>query len=162
MPISRELALTSEQLDEIMLATWNMRIATIGPGSRINLTPLWFGWAGGKVYTFCRGQKVVNLRRNPVASVLVDRNDRFPELQGAMFQGNATVLEDADAENADPHLEEIRMQMGTKYAGGHGGPAEPRRNEATARGRSGRWVVFTPEKTVTWDNYKLASFRAGR
>lgn len=162
MPISRELALTPEQVDEIMLTTWNMRIATIGPGSRINLTPLWFGWAGGKVYTFCRGQKVVNLRRSPVASVLVDRNDRFPELQGAMFQGRAIVLEDAAAENDDPDLEAVRMQMGTKYAGGHGGSAEPRRNEATARGRSGRWVVFTPEKTVTWDNYKLASFRSGR
>ena len=48
MPISRELALTPGQLDEIMLSTWNMRIATIGPGSRINVTPLWFGWAGGK------------------------------------------------------------------------------------------------------------------
>ena len=159
MPISPKLALTPEQLDEIMNSTWNMRIATIGPGTRINLTPLWFGWAGGKIYTFCRGQKVVNLRRNPAASVLVDRNDRFPELQGAMFQGKATVLEDPEAEAADPHLEEVRMQMGTKYAGGHGGPAEPRRNEATARGLSGRWVVFTPEKTVTWDNYKLATLR---
>jgi len=162
MPIARELALTPEQLDEIMLTSWNMRIATIGPGSRINLTPLWFGWAGGKVYTFCRGQKVVNLRRNRVATVLVDRNERFPELQGAMFQGRATVLEDAAEESADPHLEEVRMQMGSKYAGGHGRPAEPRRNEATARGRSGRWVVFTPERTVTWDNFKLASFRAAR
>jgi hypothetical protein len=38
MPISRELALTPEQLDEIMNSTWNMRIATIGPGARINLT----------------------------------------------------------------------------------------------------------------------------
>lgn len=162
MPISRELALTPEQLDDIMNSTWNMRIATIGPGTRINLTPLWFGWAGGKVYTFCRGQKVVNLRRNPIATVLVDRNDRFPELQGAMFQGKATVLEDADAEAADPHLEDIRMQMGTKYAGGHGGAAEPRRNEATARGRSGRWVVFIPDRLVTWDNYKLAALRSTR
>ncbi len=161
MPIPRELALTPEQLDEIMLGTWNMRIATIGPGARINLTPLWFGWAGGKIYTFCRGQKVQNLRRDPVASVLVDRNDRFPELQGAMFQGRASVLEDAAAENADPDLEIARRQMGTKYSGGHGGSTEPGRNEATARGRSGRWVVFTPEKTVTWDNYKLASLRAG-
>ena len=162
MPISRKLALTPEQLDEIMLSTWNMRIATIGPGSRINLTPLWFGWAGGKVYTYCRSQKVVNLRRNPHATVLVDRNERFPELQGAMFQGKAAVLEDAEAEAADPHLEEIRVQMGTKYAGGHGGPAEPRRNEATARGSTGRWVVFTPEKTITWDNFKLAALREGR
>jgi hypothetical protein len=70
--------------------------------------------------------------------VLVDRNDRFPELQGAMFQGRAAVLESAEAEAADPHLEEARIQMGAKYAGGHGGPAEPRRNELRpAAGRAG-------------------------
>jgi nitroimidazol reductase NimA-like FMN-containing flavoprotein (pyridoxamine 5'-phosphate oxidase superfamily) len=156
MPLSRDLALTPERLDELMTTSLNMRIATVGPGSRINLTPLWFGWAGGNVYTFCRGQKVVNLRRSPAATVLVDRNERFPELQGAMFQGRAMVLEDAEAEAADPHLEEARLQMGAKYAAGRGDPAAPaRRNEATARGRTGRWVRFEPERIVTWDNTRM-------
>jgi nitroimidazol reductase NimA-like FMN-containing flavoprotein (pyridoxamine 5'-phosphate oxidase superfamily) len=155
MPIPKELALTPEQLDELMLSSWNMRVASIGPGERINVTPLWFGWAGGNIYFFCRGQKVVNFRRNGAATVLVDRNERFPELQGAMFQGRATVLEDAAAESADPHLEEARWQMGTKYAGGHGEPAERRRNDATARGRNWRWVRFEPDRLVTWDNFKL-------
>lgn len=162
MPIPRELQLTAEELDELMTTTWNMRIATIGPGTRINLTPLWFGWAGGKIYAFCRGQKVENLRRNPTATVLVDRNERFPELVGAMFQGTARVLEDAAAEAADPHLEDVRLQMGAKYAGGHGEAAEPRRNESTARGRNWRWIVLTPERLVTWDNHKLEAFRQSR
>lgn len=155
MPIPRELSLTPEQLDELMLTSWNMRIATLGPGRRVNLTPLWFGWAGGKIYTYCRGQKVANLRRNANATVLVDRNERFPELQGAMFQGVATVLETKEAEDADEHLEAVRWQMGRKYAGGHGEPREPGRNAASARGRHWRWVVFTPERFVTWDNFKL-------
>jgi len=153
--ISRKLALTPEQLDELMLTSWNMRIASSGPGRRINLTPLWFGWAGGKVYTYCRGQKVVNMRRNPNVTVLVDRNERFPELQGAMLQGTARVLESAGDENADADLETVRMQMGTKYAGGHGDPSLPHRNEATARGSDWRWVVVTPENIVTWDNFKI-------
>lgn len=155
MPIPKELSLTPEQLDELMLTSWNMRVATIGPRERINVTPLWFGWAGGNIYFFCRGQKVVNLRRDPAATVLVDRNERFPELQGAMFQGRAIVLEDAAAEAADPNMEEVRMQMGTKYSGGHGEAPGRRRNEATARGRNWRWVRFEPERLVTWDNFKL-------
>ena len=158
-PIPPELALTDAELDELMTTSWNMRVATMGPGERINLTPLWFGWAGGRIYFYCRGQKIVNLRRNPVTTILVDRNERFPELQGAMFQGRATVLEDAAAEAADPHLEHARWQMGTKYAGGHGETApaagERVRNEASARGRSWRWVVFQPDHVVTWDNHKL-------
>lgn len=164
MPIPEELSLSPDELDEIMLSSWNMRIATVGPGDRINLTPLWFGWANGKIYTYCRGQKVVNLRRNPNCTVLVDRNERFPELQGAMFQGKATILETPEEEDADPDMETIRVQMGEKYAGGHGEPADPDtppRNTASARGRHWRWVVVTPEKTVTWDNFKLANFRKG-
>lgn len=159
-PLSKELALTDDELDELMTSSWNMRIATIGPGTRINVTPLWFGWAGRRIYAYCRGQKVVNLRRTPSCTILVDRNERFPELQGAMFQGRGTVLEDAAAEAADPHLEEARWQMGAKYAGGHGEPAPAPgtkvRNEASARGRSWRWVVLEPERVVTWDNTKIS------
>ncbi len=152
MPIPDELALTPAEIDEIMISSWNMRIATHSPGGRINLTPLWFGWAGGRVYTLCRGQKVRNLRRDPIATVLVDRNERFPELQGIMLQGRATVLEDAAAEAADPHLEEARVQMGAKYGSGP-------RHEGTASGRSRRWVAFAPERVVTWDNLKLERMR---
>jgi nitroimidazol reductase NimA-like FMN-containing flavoprotein (pyridoxamine 5'-phosphate oxidase superfamily) len=154
--IPAELALDEKQLDEMMGTSWNLRIATVGPGERINLTPLWFGWGGGKIYTFCRGQKIVNLRRNPNVTVLVDVNERFPELQGAMFQGKAQILEDAAAEAADPHLDEVRQQMGQKYAGGHGETGAPAaRFEASARGRNWRWVVLAPDRTVTWDNFKL-------
>ena len=153
MPIPKELALTPDQIDEIMSTSWNMRIASIGPRERINLTPLWFGWAGGRVYTFCRGQKIANLRRNPAATVLVDLNERFPELQGIMLQGRAAVLEDEAAEKADPHLEEARLQMGQKYGQPEG------RHAATAAGRSRRWVVLEPDHTVTWDNFKLGQLQ---
>src|SRR4051794_38119396 len=107
-PIPPELALTDDELEGLMATSWNMRVATIGPGARINVTPLWFGWAGGPVYFYCRGKKIPTLRRNPACTVLVARNERFPELQGAMFQGVAVILEDAAAEAADPHLEEAR------------------------------------------------------
>jgi hypothetical protein len=161
--ISRKIALSDEELDELMTSSWNMRIATVGSGGRINLTPMWFGWVNGKIYFTGRGQKIVNLRKNPQATLLVDKNERFPELIGAMFQGTANVLESADEENADPDLEEARMVLGAKYAGGHGEPdASPRRNESTATGETNRWVVFTPDRLVSWDNHKIAALRAAR
>jgi nitroimidazol reductase NimA-like FMN-containing flavoprotein (pyridoxamine 5'-phosphate oxidase superfamily) len=157
MGITKAIALTPEQLDEILLNEWNMRMATMGPGKRINLTPMWFGWAGGKIYTHGRGQKVINLRENANCTVLVDRNEKFPELQGIMMLGAAKVLEDAAAENADPHLTEVQRHMGKKYNGGHGKPpvAAPQPFAATASGSTRRWIVFTPETIVTWDNFKL-------
>jgi hypothetical protein len=93
--------------------------------------------------------------------VLVDRNEKFPELQAVMLQGQARVLEDAAAEAADPHLAEARIQMGRKYNGGHGAPAaaDPPPNNASAGGRSRRWVVVMPEHSVTWDNFKIGKRR---
>ncbi|MDT5224204.1 MAG: hypothetical protein QOG19_1611 [Mycobacterium sp.] len=55
--IPAALRLTTEELDELMASSWNMRIATIGPGQRINLTPLWFAWTAGRLYFYGRGQK---------------------------------------------------------------------------------------------------------
>lgn len=159
--IPAALSLTDAELDELMTTSWNMRIATVGPRQRINVTPLWFAWANRRVYFYCRGQKIVNLRRNPSCTVLVDRNERFPELLGVMFQGRATVLEDAAQEAADPHLEEVRWLMGSKYAGGHGEPQSdgPVRYPQTATGRSARWAVFDGEHMISWDNHKLPSLK---
>ena len=161
--ISRKIALTDEELDDLMTTSWNMRIATIGANDRINLTPMWFGWVSGKIYFTGRGQKIVNLREKSSTTLLVDKNERFPELVGAIFQGTAHVLESADEEAADADLEEARMLIGAKYAGGHGeADATPRRNDSTASGDTNRWVVFTPDRLVSWDNPKIAALRAAR
>ena len=159
MPLSRDLALTDAELDDFLRRSWTMRVATQGPGSRLNLTAMWYGWAGGCVYFVGRGQKIVNLRRNPACTVLVDANERYPELVGAMLSGRGIVLEDAAAEDADPDLEEVRLQMGRKYATGRGGPTPAPdvsvRNGYTASGRSRRWVRVEVDHVVTWDNNKL-------
>ena len=156
MPISPDLALSPTEQDTILQTEWNMRIATHSPSGRINVTPLWFVWHAGQVWTYCRGQKVDNLRRTPNCTVLVDRAVRFQELQGIMIQGDARVLEDAAAENAEGELVEVRRLYGIKYAGGHGeADAEPVPMQASARGRNWRWVVIQPTTTVTWDNTKL-------
>ncbi len=157
MAISKALALSPHQQEQILTDEWNMRISTTSPSGRINCTPLWFVWHEGRVWAYCRGQKVVNLRRDPRCTVLVDRAERFPELQGIMIQGDAEVLEDSRAEAAADGLARVRELYGHKYAGGHGEPAgtPPSPMAAVARGSTARWVVITPVQTVTWDNTKL-------
>ncbi len=127
MALSRDLALTDDERDEILSSEWNMRISTVSPSGRINSTPLWYAWHDGHVWTYCRGQKIVNMRRDPRCTVLVDRNEKFPELQGIMIQGDVTILEDTDAEAAEPGL-----------GGGarDHGPQVPRRSRPAGDGRA--------------------------
>ncbi len=146
--IDRKIYLTDEELNELMGSCPHCRIATIGPGSEINLTPMTFGWANGRVYIFGRGQKIANLRRNPTATVLVDVGDAWPTLQGVMMRGTARVLEDQAAEAQERHLETAQVNLGDKHALG-------KPYQATASGRSRRWIVFEPGNVVSWDNSKL-------
>ncbi|MFV0308703.1 MAG: pyridoxamine 5'-phosphate oxidase family protein [Desertimonas sp.] len=155
--ISRKLALSPAELADLLGTEWNMRIATASPSGWINATPLWFVWHDERVWTFCRGRKVENLRVEPRCTVLVDRAERFPELQGVMIQGRARVLETHEAEDAEPALAEVRRLYGVKYAGGHGDGALSSGQPMAARatGASSRWVVVEPVRVVSWDNTKL-------
>jgi len=117
--------LTTEELDEPMATFWNMRVATLG----------------------ARG-----VDQRHAAVVRVDsgaglhRSGRSQSgASAAMFQGHATVLEDAGQEGVDEHLEEVCWLMGTKYPGGQG----------ETRDRSAGRVVFEPSPLITWDNLKL-------
>jgi nitroimidazol reductase NimA-like FMN-containing flavoprotein (pyridoxamine 5'-phosphate oxidase superfamily) len=151
--IPEHLRLADDEIDTLMRRESRVRIATLGPGSRINLTPMTFGWANGKVYVFGRGQKVANLRRNPTATVLLDLGDAWRELKGVMMHGSARVLESAAEEAADPDLAEARLNLGEKHGLGRDGEVVP--YEASASGRSRRWIVFEPGDVVSWNNQRL-------
>lgn len=130
-----------------------IRIATIGPGTEINLTPMTFGWAHGFVYIFGRGQKVVNLRRDATATILVDVGAGWRELQGVMMRGQAKVLENEVEEAADEWLLEAQINLGRKSGLRKDGEIQP--YAASASGKTRRWIVFEPSTVVSWDNSKL-------
>ena len=129
------------------------RIATIGPRDQINLTPMTFGWAGGKVYIFARGQKIANLRRNTTATVLVDVGNEWRALKGIMMRGHAHILETSEDEIADQNLGDAQLNLGEKHNLIKDSAIIP--YAPTASGKSRRWIVFTPTKVVSWNNERL-------
>ena len=152
--IADRLRLTPEEVDEILERERHLRIATIGPGAEINLTPMTFGWAGGRVFLFGRGQKIANLRRSSTATVLIDVGESWRDLQGIMMRGQAHVLENQAAESAETHLTGARLNLGMKHGlRDAAGVVKP--YDASASGNSRRWIVFVPQKIVTWNNQRL-------
>ena len=151
--ISSSLKLSHGEIDGLMRAESRLRIATIGPRDQINLTPMTFGWAGGKVYIFARGQKIANLRRNTTATVLVDVGSEWRTLKGIMMRGHAHILENKADEAADEHLVEAQLNLGEKHNLQEDGAIVP--YAPTASGRSRRWIAFTPATVVSWNNERL-------
>ena len=151
--IAKKLQLSDADVNALMSGEVHLRMATIGPDTDINLTPMTFGWAGGKVYIFGRGQKIANLRKASTATVLVDVGSDWRELKGVMMRGHGIVLESLEEEQADKNLLDAKLTIGAKHGLKKEGMAVP--YDATASGKSRRWIVFTPEKIVSWDNEKL-------
>ncbi|MEM7019570.1 MAG: pyridoxamine 5'-phosphate oxidase family protein, partial [Pseudomonadota bacterium] len=148
--IADSLKLNQPEIEQIMQTESRLRIATIGPGHEINLTPMTFGWAGQQIYIFGRGQKVANIRRTPTATVLVDLGEQWRELKGIMLRGEAKILESSQEEATDEFLAEAQLNLGLKHQLQKDGKTVP--YEATASGRTRRWIVFIPKKVISWDN----------
>ena len=126
-----------------------LNVATIGASGHPHVVAMWYVVLDGKpaFWTFGKSQKVVNIRRDPKITGLVESGEAYDQLRGVELVGTARLLEDYDA---DPR---------PRRAGGHEvpGPAE-RRGPAVRRGPGPKriGVVIDVERTVTWDHTKLA------
>lgn len=128
-----------------------LNVATIGSTGHPHVVAMWYTLLDGSpaFWTFAKSQKVINIRRDPKITGLVESGDSYDQLRGVELVGTARLVEDFD---------EI-LDLGTRVAAKYQGPAaltdEARPFiEAQARKRIG--VVIDVERTVTWDHTKLA------
>lgn len=74
-------------------------LCTNGRGGYPHAVAMWFCVIDGQVHmsTFRKAQKVVNLRRDPRATLLVESGDTYTELRGLMLRCDVEVVDDPDA-----------------------------------------------------------------
>lgn len=151
-----QIRMTPEEVDAFLNGRHVMNVATIGADGRPHLVAMWYGFVAvtGAVgtdrapafWTYPKSQKVVNLRRDPRITCLVEDGDEYAELRGAELVGTATILEDpADV-----------LAVGRSVAERYTGPVTDEVLpflEAQATKRVG--VRIDVEKTVSWDHRKL-------
>lgn len=128
-----------------------LNIATIGPTGHPHLVAMWYVVRDGRpaFWTFGKSQKVVNLRRDPRISALVESGETYGELRGVELRGTARIIEDPD------EVLEIGKSVGVKYTGPAAiGPDALPFLEAQARKRVG--VEIEIAQTASWDHTKLS------
>jgi PPOX class probable F420-dependent enzyme len=142
--------MTPAEVDEFLAGRHVMNVATIGRDGRPHLVAMWYGFLDGKpaFWTFAKAQKVVNLRRDPRLTCLVEDGDVYEELRGVELVATGTIVEDYDA------VLEIGKSVGLRYTGPVAlSEAALPFLEAQARKRVG--VVLHVERVVSWDHRKL-------
>ena len=146
-----QIVMTPEEIDVFLKERRVMNVATLGPTGHPHLVAMWYGFLEGKpaFWTFGKSQKIVNLRRDPRITVLVEDGDRYEDLRGVELIGRGTVVEDYD------RVLELGLSVGERYSG-PAARSEAARPFLEAQARKRVVVVIDVEKVVSWDHRKLS------
>lgn len=93
-----QIRMTDAEVDAFIEQQRTMAVATIGRDGRPHLVAMWYAILDGIpcFWTFAKSQKVVNLRRDPRITCLLEDGDEYSELRGVELVGHAEMTDDED------------------------------------------------------------------
>jgi PPOX class probable F420-dependent enzyme len=143
--------MSEAEIEEFLAANMKVQIGTVGSDGSPHLTTLFYVVQDGLLafWTYGASQKVVNLRRDPRISCLVEDGEDYFELRGVSIQGQARLIEEYD------DIRALGSKVATRMAGGVDlGDFGDEIVEKQARKRVG--IVVEPTKVVSWDHAKMS------
>jgi nitroimidazol reductase NimA-like FMN-containing flavoprotein (pyridoxamine 5'-phosphate oxidase superfamily) len=90
------LRMTPEEI-EAFLADWHtLNCATLNEDGSVHLVAMWYGFLEGSpaFHTKAKSQKILNLRRDPRITCLIEEGDAYTELRGLEIVGRAEIIND--------------------------------------------------------------------
>ena len=143
--------MTDAEVEEFLASQAKVQVATVGPHGEPHLTTLFHVVQDGQIafWTYGRSQKVVNLRRDPRITCLVEGGEEYFELRGVTITGRARLVESYDEVRALGTAVTRRM-TGNADLGDFGDDLVAQQ----AHKRVG--VVVEPDKVASWDHRKMA------
>lgn len=140
--------MTDEEARTFLAGRHTMNVATHGPDDRIHLVAMWYGFLDGApaFWTYARSQKVVNLRRNPAMTCLVEAGETYATLRGVELVGRGTVIDDPASVQA------VGESVFERYTA----PVDDAARQAVTAMAAKRVAVrVDAERVVSWDHAKL-------
>jgi PPOX class probable F420-dependent enzyme len=144
-----QIQMTPDEIDAYLDEQKTLQVASIDRDGTPHLVAMWFVRWDGKLafWTYGKSQKVMNLRRDPRLTVMVESGDSYEQLRGVMIKGHARIVED---------LDEV-LRFGEEVYERYWGPIEHEavREGVRVMGSKRVLIIVEPDKTVSWDHRKL-------
>lgn len=144
-----KIAMTTDEIEAFLHERQTMNVATFGPDGNIHLVAMWYGFVGDNpaFETYTKSQKVLNVRRDPRITVIVEDGEVYEKLRGVEIVGHAIVHEDR----------ETLMGVARTVVERYWNPSTPEEAALIAEGLATKRVAIeiVPEKIVSWDHSKL-------
>ena len=153
MPSRRKLIeMTESEMSDFLAVQKTLIIVSNGRNGYPHPMPMWFERDGdGCLYctTFGKSQKVLNWRRDPKATLLVETGEEYAELKGIVIYAHTDIIDDAE--------QVVETLLAINVAGQELDEAELARRREAVRYRANKRVLlkFTPERYLSWDHAKL-------
>jgi PPOX class probable F420-dependent enzyme len=148
-----QIQLTPDEVRSFLEASKTAILCSVGPDGVPHPMPMWYALDGsGAVLmtTFAKSQKVLNLRRDPRVSVLVEDGQVYQELRGVVLYGQAEI------EPETGRVLDVLTKVSSRYTdGGSSAPAEALRQGLLATARKRVALRVAPQRVVSWDHRKL-------
>ncbi|MTA77583.1 MAG: TIGR03618 family F420-dependent PPOX class oxidoreductase [Actinobacteria bacterium] len=140
--------MSQEEIDEFLLGRRSMTMSTINKDGSIHSIAMWYGFLEGcvAIESKAKAQKVMNLRRNPNLTMLVEDGETYETLRGVTLIGKAEIVEDPD------RVFELGVSVFSRYFAPYTEEMKP----AVDMMLNKRVVVkLDVERTISWDHRKL-------
>jgi PPOX class probable F420-dependent enzyme len=137
----------------------NCALATIDHNGYPHLVAMAYALDKGDIVmtSFAKAQKVVNLRRNPHAAVMVESGKAYNTLKGVMVRGRAEIIEDTEKVLEVLGLITRRMAQTNRARTQQSDEDVNDQMAQQARRLAAKRVAIRihPEKWASWDHSKL-------
>ena len=153
MPSRRTvIEMTDEEIRNYLATEKTLIIVSNGRNGYPHPMPMWFNRdQDGALYctTFGKSQKVLNWRRDPKATLLVESGEEYAELKGVMITATCEIIDD--------HDEVIDTLVAINAAGRELDAAAREELRGSVMRSAAKRVLlkFIPERYVSWDHAKL-------
>lgn len=143
-----KIVMSQEEIDEFLLGRHSMTMSTINSDGSIHSIAMWYGFLEGcvAIESKAKAQKVMNLRRNPNLTMMVEDGETYETLRGVTLIGKAEIVEDPD------RVFELGVSVFSRYFAPYTEEMKP----AVDMMLNKRVVVkLDVERTISWDHRKL-------
>jgi hypothetical protein len=151
-----KIKMTPDEVDAYLADNFKVQVATVGKDGEPHLVTMFYTLLDGKIAftTYKASQKVLNLRRNPTMTCLVEDGVEYGELRGVALYGRGLVIEDPKPRS------KVGMVVGSRMAGlpvpKIGEPIDPVIAEGIEQAIAKRvLIVMEPDRVVSWDHRKV-------
>ena len=145
MPERPDIRLTPEEQAAFLRKNRKCALATLDQEGFPHLVAMNFAVRDGAYYmtSYGKAQKVLNIRRNPKVSLMVEAGSAYAELKGVMVRGDCQIIEEPE------RVAEVLAWLGE-------GRTTSRPVGAIRSAPKRVALKIIPRKTTTWDHSKLA------